>query len=95
MNQPHTACKNIKTNAFINAVSLIPVVYDIGQLLSASLHGDAIVEAAKGLLSDEKAPKRRKILTDLMQNLEDRSDLENRKDDEDWFKGTKFNGDSG
>ncbi|KAE8293198.1 DNA fragmentation factor subunit beta [Larimichthys crocea] len=68
------------------------VVYDISQLLSASLYGDAIVKAAKGLLSDEKAPKRRKILTDLMQNLEDRSDLENRTDDEDWFKGvdTRF-----
>ena len=68
---------------------LISVVYDIGQLLSTGLHSDGLIEAARGLLSDEQAPKRRKILTDLLLNLEDRSELESREEDEDWFKGTK------
>uniref|UniRef100_A0A671TZF4 DNA fragmentation factor subunit beta n=2 Tax=Sparus aurata TaxID=8175 RepID=A0A671TZF4_SPAAU len=68
------------------------VVYDIGQLLSTGLHSDDLVEAAKGLLSDEQAPKRRKILNDLLLNLDDRSELESREEDEDWFKGvdTRF-----
>nr|ALT53702.1 DNA fragmentation factor subunit beta [Oplegnathus fasciatus] len=63
------------------------VVCDIGQLLSADRHTEGLVEAAKGLLSDEQSPKRRKILTDLLLNLEDRSELESREEDEDWFKG--------
>lgn len=63
------------------------VLCDIGQLLDTDRHADALVEAAKGLLSDEKSFKRRKVLTDLLQNLEDRSDLESREDDEDWFNG--------
>ncbi|XP_047464059.1 DNA fragmentation factor subunit beta [Mugil cephalus] len=64
------------------------VVCDISQLLNTDKHADGIIEAAKGLLSDEKSSKRRKILTDLLQNLEDRSDLEKRDEDEDWFRGT-------
>lgn len=63
------------------------VLCDIGQLLDTDRHADALVEAAKGLLSDEKSFKRRKVLTDLLQNLEDRSDLESREEDEDWFNG--------
>ncbi|XP_034731413.1 DNA fragmentation factor subunit beta [Etheostoma cragini] len=63
------------------------VVCDIGQLLSTDRHAADLVEAAKGLLSDEHSPKRRKILTDLLLNLEDRSELESREEDEDWFKG--------
>ncbi|XP_041802474.1 DNA fragmentation factor subunit beta [Chelmon rostratus] len=63
------------------------VVYDIGQLLSTGLHSDGLLEAAKGLLSGEPAPKRRKILTDLVLNLDDKSELESREEDDDWFKG--------
>ncbi|XP_068606735.1 DNA fragmentation factor subunit beta [Brachionichthys hirsutus] len=63
------------------------VVYDIGQLLNTGLHGDELSQAAKRLLSDEQSPKRRKILTDLLLNLEERSELESRKEDEGWFKG--------
>ncbi|XP_030590597.1 DNA fragmentation factor subunit beta [Archocentrus centrarchus] len=63
------------------------VVCDISQLLNTDRHADSIIEAAKGLLSDEKSSKRRKILTDLLQNLEDRSELERREEDEDWFQG--------
>uniref|UniRef100_A0A1A7XMY2 DNA fragmentation factor subunit beta n=1 Tax=Iconisemion striatum TaxID=60296 RepID=A0A1A7XMY2_9TELE len=68
------------------------VVCDIGQLLNTDRHADALIEAAKGLLSDENSSKRRKILSDLLQNLEDRSDLESREDDADWFSGvdTRF-----
>lgn len=74
---------------YITPVLLISVVSDIGQLLSADRLTDGLIEAAKGLLSDEQSPKRRKILTDLLLNLEDRSELESREEDEDWFKGTK------
>ncbi|XP_073326978.1 DNA fragmentation factor subunit beta [Pagrus major] len=68
------------------------VVYDIGQLLSTDLHSDRLIEAARGLLSDEQAPKKQKILTDLLLNLDDKSELERREEDEDWFKGvdTRF-----
>ncbi|MED6285226.1 hypothetical protein CHARACLAT_027125, partial [Characodon lateralis] len=63
------------------------VLYDIGQLLSTDRHADVLVEAAKGLLSDEKSFKKRKVLIDLLQNLEDTSDLESRDEDADWFNG--------
>ncbi|KAK2851128.1 hypothetical protein Q5P01_007404 [Channa striata] len=68
------------------------VVCDIGRLLSTDQHGDDLIEAAKGLLYDEHSPKRRKILTDLLLNLEDKSELESREEDEDWFQGvdTRF-----
>nr|XP_019945040.1 PREDICTED: DNA fragmentation factor subunit beta [Paralichthys olivaceus] len=68
------------------------VVCDIGNLLNTDRHADGLIEAAKVLLSDEQSPKRRKILTDLLQNLEDRSELESREEDEEWFKGvdTRF-----
>ncbi|XP_041655327.1 DNA fragmentation factor subunit beta [Cheilinus undulatus] len=68
------------------------VVCDIGWLLNTNQHADGLIEAARGLLSDEKSPKRRKILTDLLHNLEDRSELEDREEDEDWFRGidTRF-----
>ncbi|KAM8863698.1 DNA fragmentation factor subunit beta [Spinachia spinachia] len=63
------------------------VVSDIGQLLSTDRHAGALIEAAKGLLSDERSPKRRKILTDLLLNLEDKCEVEKREEDEDWFRG--------
>ncbi|KAI3357109.1 hypothetical protein L3Q82_015576 [Scortum barcoo] len=68
-------------------VFLISVVSDINLLLSSDRHAEDLIEAAKQLQSDERSPKRRKILTDLLLNLEDRSELESREDDEDWFKG--------
>ncbi|XP_028266524.1 DNA fragmentation factor subunit beta [Parambassis ranga] len=68
------------------------VVCDIGQLLNTDRHADSLIEAAKELLTDEKSSKRRKILVDLLQNLDDRSEMESREEDEDWFKGvdTRF-----
>ncbi|XP_034552091.1 DNA fragmentation factor subunit beta [Notolabrus celidotus] len=65
------------------------VVCDISQLLNTDQYADGIIKAAKGLLSDQESPKRRKILSDLLQNLEDRSELEDREEDEDWFKGVE------
>ncbi|XP_028309778.1 DNA fragmentation factor subunit beta [Gouania willdenowi] len=68
------------------------VTCDIGRLLNTDRHADGLIEAAKELLSDEKSSKRRKILSDLLQNLEDKSELESREDDEEWFQGvdTRF-----
>ncbi|CAJ1055520.1 DNA fragmentation factor subunit beta [Xyrichtys novacula] len=63
------------------------VACDISHLLNTDQHADGLIRAAKELLSDEESPKRRKILSDLLQNLEDRSELEDREEDEDWFKG--------
>lgn len=62
-------------------------VCDISLLLSTDHHASSLIQVAKQLLSDENSPKRRKILTDLLQNLEDRSELETRVEDEDWFQG--------
>lgn len=91
-----TNCRTVVCGPTITTpVLLISVACDIGQLLSADRHADGLIEAAKGLLSDEQSPKRRKILTDLLQNLEDRSELEGREEDENWFEGTKSSGDSG
>ncbi|KAF0036770.1 hypothetical protein F2P81_012082 [Scophthalmus maximus] len=63
------------------------VVCDIGRLLNTDRHAEGLVRAAKGLLSEEQSPRTRKILTDLLLNLEDRSELESRAEDEEWFKG--------
>lgn len=52
---------------------------------------DELIKAAKELLYvDDYANKNRKILSDLLLNLEDKSELETRDEDEDWFKGTEF-----
>ncbi|TWW56242.1 DNA fragmentation factor subunit beta [Takifugu flavidus] len=63
------------------------VFEDLSRLLSTDVHSDALIEAAKQLRSDEPTSKRRKILSDLLQNLDDRSELETRDEDEDWFEG--------
>ncbi|KAF7648579.1 hypothetical protein LDENG_00154390 [Lucifuga dentata] len=62
-------------------------VCDVGRLLSSDRHADRLIQAAKTLLSDERSPKRRKILTELLLSLQDTSELESREEDEDWFKG--------
>ncbi|KAM9830026.1 DNA fragmentation factor subunit beta [Syngnathus typhle] len=64
-------------------------VCDIAQLLNSDQHTKALVRAAKGLLAGEKSPKRQKILSDLLRTLEDRSELESRDEDEDWFRGVE------
>ncbi|XP_035237186.1 DNA fragmentation factor subunit beta isoform X1 [Anguilla anguilla] len=63
-------------------------VCDIGQLLGFSdRHTDILIESAQDLLMDEHSEKRRRILTDLLHNLKDTSDVEEREQDEDWFQG--------
>lgn len=91
-NDPHT---HHYTNILVlNHSFLIPVVCDIGQLLNTDRHADSLIEAAKELLTDENSSKRRKILVDLLQNLDDRSEMESREEDEDWFKGSLINRES-
>ncbi|XP_044851760.1 DNA fragmentation factor subunit beta isoform X2 [Mauremys mutica] len=48
---------------------------------------DDIVEAAQKLLSDEQAPKRQKLLVDLIQNLSENILAESREEDRKWFEG--------
>lgn len=67
---------------------LFSVLEDVSRLLCTDVHGDALIEAAKGLLSDEQSLKRRRILSDLLLNLEDTSELETRDEDADWFQGS-------
>lgn len=68
-------------------VLVISVMCDISQLLITDRHADDIIKEARGLLSDERSPKSRKILTDLLLTLEDRSELESREEDQEWFTG--------
>ncbi|GAB0198881.1 DNA fragmentation factor subunit beta [Grus japonensis] len=61
---------------------------DIGRFLAAFCdQGDAVVEAARKLLSDERAPRRQKLLADLIHNLHGNIPAEDKKDDEKWFEG--------
>ncbi|XP_061457074.1 DNA fragmentation factor subunit beta isoform X2 [Rhineura floridana] len=65
-------------------------VSEIQRFLDAfSNRTDDIVLAARGLLSDEEAPKRRKLLADLIQNLSENISAENREDDGKWFEGVE------
>ncbi|XP_043355872.1 DNA fragmentation factor subunit beta isoform X3 [Dermochelys coriacea] len=48
---------------------------------------DDVVEAAQKLLSDEQAPKRQKLLVDLIQNLSENILAESREEDRKWFEG--------
>ncbi|XP_029521422.1 DNA fragmentation factor subunit beta-like isoform X3 [Oncorhynchus nerka] len=68
-------------------VLLAMVVCDISRLLDTDRNSDLLIDAAKGLLSDERSPKRRKLLGELLLHLKDSSETENREDDEDWFQG--------
>ncbi|KFZ46127.1 DNA fragmentation factor subunit beta, partial [Antrostomus carolinensis] len=47
----------------------------------------AVVEAARKLLSDERAPRRQKLLADLIHNLSGNIPAEGRREDEKWFEG--------
>ncbi|XP_026541351.1 DNA fragmentation factor subunit beta [Notechis scutatus] len=48
-----------------------------------------VLHAAQGLLSGEEAPKRCKLLSDLIQNLSENISAESRKEDEVWFEGVE------
>ncbi|XP_064381469.1 DNA fragmentation factor subunit beta isoform X2 [Dromaius novaehollandiae] len=61
---------------------------DVGRLLAAAGgQRDAVVEAARKLLSDELAPQRQKLLVDLLHNLDENILAEHRQDDQKWFEG--------
>lgn len=46
------------------------------------------MEAARKLLTDEQAPRRQRLLADLIHNLNENSLAEDREDDKKWFEGT-------
>ncbi|KAK4809712.1 hypothetical protein QYF61_006542 [Mycteria americana] len=48
---------------------------------------DAVVEAARKLLSDEQGPRRQKLLADLIHNLNENILAEDKEDDKKWFEG--------
>ncbi|KAM6241102.1 LOW QUALITY PROTEIN: DNA fragmentation factor subunit beta [Porphyrio hochstetteri] len=61
---------------------------DIERFLAAFCsQGDAVVEAARQLLSDERAPRRQKLLADLIHNLSGNVLAEDKEDDKPWFEG--------
>lgn len=61
---------------------------DIERLLGAFCsQGEAVVEAARRLLSDERAPRRQKLLADLIHNLSENILAEDRAQDSGWFEG--------
>ncbi|XP_005986103.1 DNA fragmentation factor subunit beta [Latimeria chalumnae] len=64
--------------------------YDIVQVLNDfDEKQDEIIKAAQTLLSDEQAPKRRKILQDLVYNLNENSSAETKEEDKQWFEGVE------
>ncbi|KAM8830087.1 DNA fragmentation factor subunit beta isoform 2-T2 [Synchiropus picturatus] len=67
----------------------ITALCEIGNLLGSDQQTSDLIKAAKALLFDPQSPKRRKILMDLLQKAEDRSELESRDDDEEWFRDIK------
>ncbi|XP_074780947.1 DNA fragmentation factor subunit beta isoform X2 [Athene noctua] len=61
---------------------------DIERFLAAlSAQRDAVVAAARQLLSDERAPRRQKLLADLLHNLSENILAEDRQEDGRWFEG--------
>lgn len=70
------------------AASPVPGASDIERLLAAFCsQQDAVVEAARRLLTDERAPHRQKLLADLIHNLSENILAENKEDDKKWFEG--------
>ncbi|XP_044308298.1 DNA fragmentation factor subunit beta isoform X2 [Varanus komodoensis] len=65
-------------------------VSEIQRFLHAfSTQADAVIQAARGLLSSEEAPGRQKLLADLIQNLSENISAETRDEDESWFEGVE------
>ncbi|XP_065552662.1 DNA fragmentation factor subunit beta isoform X1 [Lathamus discolor] len=61
---------------------------DIEQFLAAfCTQREAVVEAARKLLSDERAPRRQRLLADLIHNLSENILAEDKEEDEKWFEG--------
>ncbi|XP_063064361.1 DNA fragmentation factor subunit beta [Engraulis encrasicolus] len=60
---------------------------DIRRLLDVDRYSAQLIDEAKKLLSNDQSAQRRKVLSDLLFNLKDRSDIEERAEDGDWFEG--------
>ncbi|CAL8318927.1 unnamed protein product [Merluccius merluccius] len=60
---------------------------DIARLLGPDRTSGRLLAAAKDLLANEQLAGRRKLLGDVLLHLDDRSDLESREEDQDWFQG--------
>ncbi|KAM6296339.1 LOW QUALITY PROTEIN: DNA fragmentation factor subunit beta [Aegotheles albertisi] len=61
---------------------------DVERFLAAfSSRGEAVVAAAQRLLSDERGPRRQKLLVDLIHNLSENILAEEREQDAKWFEG--------
>ncbi|XP_030364014.1 DNA fragmentation factor subunit beta isoform X2 [Strigops habroptila] len=61
---------------------------DIERLLAAFYtQREAVVEAARKLLTDERAPRRQRLLADLIHNLSENILAEDKEEDEKWFEG--------
>ncbi|KAM8990228.1 LOW QUALITY PROTEIN: DNA fragmentation factor subunit beta [Ara ararauna] len=61
---------------------------DIERLLAAfCTQREAVVEAARKLLTDERAPRRQRLLADLIHNLSENIVAEDKEEDEKWFEG--------
>ncbi|NWU93818.1 DFFB factor, partial [Upupa epops] len=56
-------------------------------LIAFCEQGNAVVEAARKLLSDERAPHRQKLLADLIHNLSENILAEEKEQDKSWFEG--------
>ncbi|XP_064028298.1 DNA fragmentation factor subunit beta isoform X2 [Pogoniulus pusillus] len=58
-------------------------------LVAFCSQGDAVVAAARRLLADERAPRRQKLLADLIHNLSHNILAEGREEDKSWFEGVE------
>ncbi|NXD62606.1 DFFB factor, partial [Eolophus roseicapillus] len=68
--------------------ALIAGASDIERFLAAfCTQREAVVEAARKLLTDERAPRRQRLLADLIHNLSENILAEDKEDDEKWFEG--------
>ncbi|XP_067826756.1 DNA fragmentation factor subunit beta isoform X2 [Heptranchias perlo] len=69
------------------------VYYYLNKLLNEfDENNDELTKIASKMLTDERAPEKRKLLQNFAQNSAENITAENREDDQDWFKGlnTRF-----
>lgn len=69
----------------------VAVVSDISRFLSVFQEPHAgVIQAARQLLSDERAPLRQKLLADLLGTVSENIAAETRAEDPPWFEGTSW-----
>lgn len=94
---PATSCPRITClpravlqglTAFLFVPLLVADVSDISSFLSVFHKPHAgLIQAARQLLSDERAPLRQKLLADLLHTVSENSSAETRAEDPPWFEG--------